>query len=118
MSTSSEMGGSSSSPIPAISPEDVTKAHEERKAQGLDPGFFLQPTRSTNILTGSAEKYEQKRLAALHAQGQYDKLHGGPPPHDDDDDDEKKADGVTGDDPYDDDNLTFEDDIIVSMDVS
>ena len=89
MSTSSEIGGGSSSssslPVPAISPEDVMKAYEERKAQGLDPGFFLQPTQSsTNILTDTVEKYEQKRLAALHAQEQYDKLHGGPPPDDDD----------------------------------
>jgi hypothetical protein len=78
-------------PAAAISPDDVRKAYEERRAQGLDPGFFLQPTQQSNhnVLTDSTDRYEQKRLAALHAQEQYDKIHGGPPPSDDEDDDKE-----------------------------
>jgi hypothetical protein len=73
----------------AISPEDLLKAYDERKAKGLDPGFFLQPWgQSQNVLVDE-EKYHQKRLAALHAQEEYDKLHGGPPPSDDDEQEEK-----------------------------
>ncbi|KAG7372005.1 hTAFII28-like domain containing protein [Nitzschia inconspicua] len=73
----------------AILPEDLMKAFEERKAQGLDPGFFLQPwTESQSVLVDN-DIYQQKRLAALHAQEQYDKLHGGPQP----DEEKDKGDG-------------------------
>lgn len=79
----------------AILPEDLLAAFQERQAQGLDPGFFLQPSSQTihnysvhgssssNNSNGSNLIYQQKRLAALHAQEQYDKLHGGPPPSED-----------------------------------
>jgi hypothetical protein len=73
----------------AITPDDLMKAFEERKAQGLDPGFFLQPWQQSQSVLVDNNVYQQKRLAALHAQEQYDKLHGGPPPDEDENDEEK-----------------------------
>jgi hypothetical protein len=67
----------------AITPEDLMNAYEERKSQGLDPGFFLQPWNQSqqSILLGNnnnnnREMYQSKRLAALHAQEQYEKVYG------------------------------------------
>jgi hypothetical protein len=82
----------------AMTPDDIMKAYNQRKAQGLDPGFFLQRwERSQNVLTDNDDVYQHKRLAALHAQEQYDKLHGGPPASSDDENDyEKEGDDNVG----------------------
>jgi hypothetical protein len=63
----------------AITPDDIMKAFEERRARGLDPGFFLQPWQQSQSVLVDDDIYQQKRLAALHAQEQYDKRQGGPP---------------------------------------
>jgi hypothetical protein len=61
-----------------IQPQHILNALEERKAQGLDPGFFLQASHSASSGLSSILKrdsnYETKRLAALQAQEDYDKL--------------------------------------------
>jgi hypothetical protein len=66
----------------AITPGDLMKAYQERTAQGLDPGFFLQPwnqSQQNTLLDNNInrEVYQRKRLAALHAQEQYDIVFGG-----------------------------------------
>jgi hypothetical protein len=85
----------------AITPEDLMNAYEERKAQGLDPGFFLQPWSQSlqsivvNNNHNNRDVYQQKRLAALHAQEQYDKVYGGglSPPDDDGEEDDDDNNG-------------------------
>ncbi|KAL3904344.1 MAG: hypothetical protein SGILL_010106, partial [Bacillariaceae sp.] len=81
--------------VSAITPEDIMKAFEERQAQGLDPGFFLQPLQQSQSVLADNDVHQQKRLAALYAQEQYDKLHGGPPPSDDEQDEKPKGDDAT-----------------------
>jgi hypothetical protein len=73
----------------AITPQDLLNAYEERKAQGLDPGFFLQPWNQSqhNILGVVSSNhnynhhnnynrgvYQRKRLATMFAQQQYNKV--------------------------------------------
>ena len=59
-----------------VEPEHILKAFEERRAQGLDPGLFLQPqipsTRSNNI-TLNNDSFQKRRLVALELQELYDK---------------------------------------------
>jgi hypothetical protein len=73
-----------------IDPQHIIKAYEERRAQGLDPGFFLQPAESSSAtsIVLKHESHDKRRLAALHAQEEYDKEHGSDDKHDDDDDDD------------------------------
>lgn len=59
----------------SIEPQHIMKAYEERRAQGLDPGFFLQPSQSGTTIVLKDESYERRRLAALQAQEDYDKEH-------------------------------------------
>lgn len=70
------------SPNQPISPEQILQVLHERQANGQDPGFFLQPavsaTRSVSLLQD--DTYQRKRLAALHAQEEFDKFY---PPLDD-----------------------------------
>ena len=81
----------------AITPQDIMKAYEERKAQGLDPGFFLQPWEQSQSVLVDNDVYQQKRLAALHAQEQWDKKHGGPPTPADDEEEDSKPKSKEGD---------------------
>lgn len=67
----------------AISPEDILKAHSDRQARGLDPGFFLQGPRTHNAQANetslfladpdSHQRYSLSRSVALAAQEEYDK---------------------------------------------
>lgn len=67
----------------AISPEDLLKAHADRQARGLDPGFFLQGPRTHNAQAtetslfladpDSHQRYSLSRSVALAAQEEYDK---------------------------------------------
>ena len=64
-------------PSQPIQPKDILKAHRERQAKGLDPGFFLQsqqqPSSSTAAwVTRSNPEFSQQRLAALYYQEQYE----------------------------------------------
>jgi hypothetical protein len=71
-----------------IEPQHIIKAYEERRAQGLDPGFFLQPAESAATTVLKHESHDKRRLAALQAQEEYDKEHGINDDGDDDDDDD------------------------------
>jgi hypothetical protein len=71
-----------------IEPQHIIKAYEDRRAQGLDPGFFLQPAESSATLVLKHESHDKRRLAALHAQEEYDKEHGTNDKHDANDDDD------------------------------
>jgi hypothetical protein len=68
----------------ALLPSDILKAHEERRRLGLDPGFFLQAAQERQglwqsdnaaISSSSNTMHQQRRLAALQAQDEYDALH-------------------------------------------
>mmetsp|Transcript_21863 Transcript_21863/g.51576 ORF Transcript_21863/g.51576 Transcript_21863/m.51576 type:complete len:338 (-) Transcript_21863:72-1085(-) len=92
-------GGGVGDGIVAITRNDVQKALEERRKNGIDPGFFLPPTstvkysRNRSILTlNDTESQQLKLLAALQAQDEYDKVHGSADPEamDIDDGDEKE----------------------------
>lgn len=62
-----------------ITPDQILAAFRDRQAKGLDPGFFLQAASSTTTRTVlQNESYHRKRLAALKAQDDYDKMF--PPP--------------------------------------
>ena len=63
-------------PNQPIEPQHIIKAFEERRAQGLDPGFFLQPAESAATISLKDESYDKRRLAALQAQEEFDKEHG------------------------------------------
>jgi hypothetical protein len=56
-----------------ILPQHILQAFQERQAQGLDPGFFLQPSEQSTSLPLNNKEYSKKRLAALHLQDEYDK---------------------------------------------
>ncbi|KAL7577612.1 hypothetical protein ACA910_015132 [Epithemia clementina (nom. ined.)] len=57
----------------ALQPSDVLAAYEERRAQGLDPGFFLQDAAERPyFVLESKQSVDQRRLAALQAQEEYD----------------------------------------------
>jgi hypothetical protein len=82
-------GTTTAPPMPAdgivpISPDDIFKAFEERRANGSDPGFFLQPvsmlqsTRRKSIMQNDYHQSKTKLLAALQAQEDYDNVHGVP----------------------------------------
>jgi hypothetical protein len=55
-----------------IQPQHILHAFQERQAQGLDPGFFLQPSEQSTSLQLNNKDYSKKRLAALHLQDEYD----------------------------------------------
>mmetsp|Transcript_12129 Transcript_12129/g.28777 ORF Transcript_12129/g.28777 Transcript_12129/m.28777 type:complete len:498 (+) Transcript_12129:97-1590(+) len=67
----------------AISPDDLLRAHADRQARGLDPGFFLQGSSSkdaraaeTSLLLADPEhqqRYDLSRSVVLAAQDEYDK---------------------------------------------
>ena len=61
-----------------IEPDQILQAFYDRQSKGLDPGFFLQAAPSTTRTVLKDESYQRKRLAALKAQEDYDKLY--PPP--------------------------------------
>lgn len=61
------------SPSERIQPEDVMKAFQQRKDEGKDPGFFMQAAAGTSIL--KQDVYQRKRLAAMQAQEEHDKLY-------------------------------------------
>lgn len=63
------------SPDEPTTPEQILQAFHDRQAKGLDPGFFLQPASSKTKTLTNDESYERKRLAALHAQEEYDKVY-------------------------------------------
>ena len=56
-----------------IQPQHILDAFQERQAQGLDPGFFLQPSEQSTSLQLNNKEHSKKRLAALHLQDEYDK---------------------------------------------
>lgn len=76
-------------PEQPIQPEQILEALHARQAKGLDPGFFLQPATSNIRLMD--ESFPRKRLAALQAQEEFDKLQT-KPGADHDGDDEPKGD--------------------------
>jgi hypothetical protein len=67
-------------PAAPLLPSDILKALEERRRLGLDPGFFLQAAQERQGLwqsdnatsSNSNTMYQQRRLAALQAQDEYD----------------------------------------------
>ena len=63
-----------------IRPEHILQAFHDRQAKGQDPGFFLQAAPLSTKALLKDETYQRKRLAALKAQDDYDKLF--PPPVD------------------------------------
>jgi hypothetical protein len=71
---------SSSSTAAALQPELIWQAVQERRGNGLDPGFYLQPNDcyqwSSGGVVGGRSAHEQRRLAALEAQEAYDKEFG------------------------------------------
>lgn len=95
--------------IVSITSDDILKAWRERQAQGLDPGFFLQPYLSqrqppcllgTTATLDQQQSHQRKRLAALQAQEEYDQVHGVPMEveDEDNDDDDDRLDVDWGDD--------------------
>ncbi|KAL3901078.1 MAG: hypothetical protein SGARI_006128 [Bacillariaceae sp.] len=96
--TSPRKAAASTQATAAITPEDIIKALQERKAQGLDPGFFLQPWEQSQSVLVDNDVYQQKRLAALKAQDDWDEKHGGPPPADDEEGDGKPKANENNDD--------------------
>ena len=64
-----------------ITPDQIMAAFRDRQTKGLDPGFFLQGASSstTNRTVLQNESYQRKRLAALKAQEDYDKMFPRPP---------------------------------------
>jgi hypothetical protein len=57
-----------------LQPSDILRAYEERRSQGLDPGFFLQnASERPSFVLEPKESFEQRRLAALEAQEEYDR---------------------------------------------
>ena len=75
----------------ALQPSDVLAAYEDRRSQGLDPGFFLQNSgeRPTFVLE-ARESVDERRLAALEAQEEYDKEKAKETPKDDVDSEKAK----------------------------
>ena len=74
-STSSSSAAAAAAETLPLSAAQLREAFRERQRQGLDPGFFLQPSdeRPENAVTRRHSKaYEQHRLAALDAQEKYD----------------------------------------------
>jgi hypothetical protein len=61
------------SPNEAIEPEHILQVFQERQSRGQDPGFFLQAAGSKTVLKD--DNYRRKRLAALKAQDDHDKLY-------------------------------------------
>ena len=58
----------------ALQPSDILRAYDERRAQGLDPGFFLQKAEEKPaFVLEPKDAFEQRRLAALEAQDEYDR---------------------------------------------
>jgi len=56
-----------------LSPTAVWKAVQARRKRGVDPGFFLQPASGDlNFTSTTATAFDVRRLAAQHAQAQYD----------------------------------------------
>jgi hTAFII28-like protein conserved region len=64
-------------PTEPIEPEHILQAFQQRQGRGQDPGFFFQTVASKTILKDGA--YQRKRLAALKAQNDHDKLYPPPP---------------------------------------
>jgi hypothetical protein len=60
----------------AIEAKHILNVYDGRRAQGLDPGFFLQPARSPTTIVLKDESYDIRRMAAMQAQDEYDKEHG------------------------------------------
>ena len=58
-----------------LQPEHVLQAFYARKQQGQDPGFFLQPNESITLGTqNDSSKEQMKRVAALSAQDEFDRV--------------------------------------------
>lgn len=55
-----------------LQPHEIHQAAKLRVQQGLDPGFFLQPNAAINVAMQNSD-YEQRRLAAVAAQEEYEK---------------------------------------------
>lgn len=76
--TASQRLADSSSGEQPIQPKHILQAFHDRQAGGLDPGFFLQPAPSSTKVLLKDDSYQRKRLAALKAQEDYDKLYPAP----------------------------------------
>jgi hypothetical protein len=63
-------------PNQPVQPQHILKAFEERRAQGLDPGLFLQPAQSSTVIVSEDDSFDRRRMAALRLQDIYDKEHG------------------------------------------
>jgi hypothetical protein len=74
VTASRRLANNSSSDEP-IQPEHILQAFHDRQAAGLDPGFFLQAAPSSTKVLLKDDVYKRKRLAALKAQEDYDKLY-------------------------------------------
>jgi len=62
-------------PNQPTTPEHLLQAFHDRQAKGLDPGFFFQPAPTKTKSALKEDSYQRKRLAALKAQEDYDKLY-------------------------------------------
>ena len=64
-------------PSEAVGPEQIMEAYKLRQSKGMDPGFFLQsnPFKGTNYIHKDNGSYDKRRLAALQAQEEFDKLY-------------------------------------------
>lgn len=56
-----------------VEPHHILQAFEQRRARGLDPGLFLQPTQSAIATVFEDDSFEMRRLAAVQLQEIYDK---------------------------------------------
>lgn len=58
-------------PLP---PTAVYRAVQARRQRGVDPGFFMQPATDCFNWETATASFDVRRLAAEHAQSEYDKL--------------------------------------------
>lgn len=72
---------------------DILRAHHLRKAQGLDPGLFLQPQEAIQWSHSSVAD-QDARLAALAAEEEYDNQRIASQQQDEDDDDDMQVEEV------------------------
>ena len=73
--TKNNAATTATTPLP---PTAVYRAVQARRRRGVDPGFFLQPATDCFNWETAMASFDVRRLAAEHAQSEYDRLH--PPP--------------------------------------
>jgi len=70
--TTTAAASAATAPTP-LPPSAVYQAVQARRRRGVDPGFFLQPATEPLNWAAATASFDARRLAAQHAQAEYDK---------------------------------------------